>query len=379
MNTFDAIVVGVGGIGSASVYHLAKQGCKVLGLERHTIANDLGSSHGQTRIIRKAYFEHPDYVPILHKTYDLWNDLESTSGRQLIHKTGLLMVGKELDRVISGVQESIDQYNLRIESITIDELHHRFPGFSVSENMSALYEADAGYLLPELAIRTHVDLAIALGATILTHQEVIEWSASNTSIEVITRDDRYLADHLIICGGAWSHRLLVDLNLPFEIRRKPVFWYDVGTSVYHADSGCPVFGFDTDDGFYYGFPVIDESGLKVANHSGGQSVSNPDGIDRSLHPQDETGVIHFLNTYLPQAKPIRKTYSICMYTMTPDEHFIIDHHRDYPNVHYAAGFSGHGFKFAPIIGSILTDFVVHGSTTEPVGFLSASRSSLLNG
>lgn len=373
MKLYDAIVIGVGGIGSAAVYHLARRGCKVLGLEQFSIAHDLGSSHGQSRIIRKAYFEDPAYIPLLHKTYDLWSALENECGKQLVHRCGLLLAGHMSGQVISGVQRTISNHQLDIQTLTPDEAHNRFPGFSIPEEMTVMFEKDAGYLLPEAAIQTHVDLARGHGATVLEGQKVVGWSVDQGSVTVETADQHYQAEHLVFCSGAWSLSLLKDDPLPLEVRRKAVFWFDVGDSIYHVDHGCPIFGFDTGDGFYYGFPVMDASGLKTANHSGGDVVSDPDKIDRTLHPEDETGVRKFIKDFLPRANAKLLKHSICMYTMTPDEHFIVDCHRHHPNVFFATGFSGHGFKFAPVLGSALCDLVLQGSTTEAIDFLSKAR------
>ncbi len=376
MNRYDAIVIGVGAMGSAALYHLSCRGIKVLGLERFFVGHDRGSSHGQTRIIRKAYFENPAYVPLLHRSYDLWARLEAATGRTLIHRVGLLLVGRGDGAVIPQVKRAAQEHQLAIEPLTIQDMHRRFPGFVADEKMEALFESNAGFLEAESSVRAHVEQAVAHGATILTGQVVQNWSADSCGVVVTTTEARYSAEMLVICGGAWSTRLLAELGLPLQVRRKVVFWYGPRNNVYSREQGCPVFCFDTDDGFFYGFPVLDELGMKVANHSDGQVIPNPDQIERTLKPEDELCVQSFLNKYLPDARPTLKKHSVCMYTMTPDEDFIIDRHRDHSNVVYAAGLSGHGFKFAPIIGSILADLVEKGKTEEPIDFMAASRPSI---
>ena len=376
MNRYDAIVIGVGAMGSAALYHLSCRGIKVLGLERFFIGHDRGSSHGQTRIIRKAYFENPAYIPLLHRSYDLWARLEEASGRRLVHRVGLLLVGRGDGAVIPRVKRAAQEHQLAIEPLTIQDMNRRFPGFAADVEMEALFESNAGFLEAESSVEAHVEQAVAHGATILTGQVVQNWSADSCGVVVTTTEARYSAEMLVICGGAWSTRLLSELDLPLRVRRKVVFWYAPRNNVYSREQGCPVFCFDTDEGFFYGFPVLDELGMKVANHSDGQVIPNPDQIERTLKPEDELCVQSFLNKYLPDARPTLTKHSVCMYTMTPDEDFIIDRHRDHSNVVYAAGLSGHGFKFAPIIGSILADLVEKGETEEPIDFLAASRPSI---
>jgi len=370
---YDAIVIGVGAMGSSAVYHLARRGVRVLGLERFSIGHDRGSSHGHTRIMRKAYFEHPDYLPLLDRTYEMWSQLEAASGRTLFHRTGLLLVGPPDGTVISNVKRVAAEHQLSIEPLTVDEMHRRFAGFHGTEGMEALFEPDAGYLEPETCIHTHVEQAIAHGASVLTGQTVEGWSVVNGRVVVTTAAARIACDKLVICAGAWSSRLLGGAALSLEVRRKVVFWYDPHDDGYRVERGCPIFGFDTDQGFFYGFPVIDDHGMKVANHTGGDVVSDPDGIDRTFHADEELCVQSFIAKHLPRAKPSLLERSICMYTMSPDEHFIVDHHPENTNIMYAAGFSGHGFKFAPVIGSALADLTMHGTTREPVHFLTASR------
>ena len=376
MKRYDAIVIGLGAMGGAAVYHLARRGVRVLGLEQFDIAHDRGSSHGRTRIIRKAYFEHPDYLPLLHRIYDMWSELEAVSGTTLFHRVGLLVAGPPDGPVISGVKRASTEHRLPIEQLSMSEMQQRFPGFKGDEEMEALFEPDAGYLEPENCVRMLVEQALAHGAEAKCGQVVTDWNVWHGEVTVTTQDARYQADSLVICGGAWSSGLLTDLAIPLELRRKPVFWYAVNDPRYRGDEGCPVFGFDTPGGFFYGFPVLDEHGMKVVNHSGGEVVDDPNEVDRNMRPDDEAEVTTFLQRHLPHTAPKLHGHSVCMYTMTPDEHFVVDRHPQHPNVAFAAGFSGHGFKFAPVIGSALADLVINGTTDEPIGFLSARRSAL---
>jgi sarcosine oxidase len=373
MADFDAIVLGVGGMGSAALYHLARRGLRVLGIEQFSLAHDRGSSHGQTRIIRKAYFEHPAYVPLLHRTYELWGDLERHTGQKLFYRTGLLLGGPPDGMIVTGIQRSAREHHLDIQSLTPSDVSRRYPGLRVPPEHTALFEPDAGFLRVEACVRAHADAAATAGAQILTAAPVQSWSAAADRVTVRNADAEHTARALVIAGGAWASRLLSDLHLPLEVRRKVVFWYETSHPCYEMQAGCPVYGFETSQGFLYGFPAIDDAGVKVAHHSGGQTVRDPSALDRNLYPEDEAPVLTFVASYLPSLRPRRLQHSVCMYTMTPDEHFVIDRHPAYRSVVYAAGLSGHGFKFAPIIGAVLADLAIDGRTDQPIDFLSARR------
>ena len=376
--SYDAIVVGVGGMGSAALYHLAERGLKVLGLEQFDIAHDRGSSHGQTRIIRKSYFEHSDYVPLVDRAYDMWAQLERASGRELVCRTGLLLVGPPEGSVISGVRRAAVEHNLEIENIEAASVSERFPGFVVDDGSAALFEPDAGYLRVEECVRAHTQLAVAGGAELLTQQTVREWAADGNGVCVTTDSGQYAAAKLVICGGAWSGQILSELALPLKVRRKPIMWF-AARDCHRQENGFPMFGFELGDEFFYGFPAIDERGLKMANHAGGEVVEDPNQLDRELREADLAEMVPFITRHLPGVKPIPQHHSVCMYTMTPDEHFIIDRHPQSEQVSFAAGFSGHGFKFAPVVGSMLADLVIDGATREPLGFLRVDRAGLLPG
>jgi len=373
MRAFDAIVIGVGGMGGSALYHLTRRGLRVLGIEQFHIGHDRGSSHGDTRIIRKAYFEHPAYVPLLHRAYALWEDLQATAEEELIRCTGLLLVGRPEGQLIRGVRLAADEHNLHIECVPHGDLRKRFPGFVAGRGCEVLFEPGAGFLWVERCVHAHAAQAVGQGATIAVGQTVRGWSGDQHGVIVHTDDQEYTAGHLVICSGAWTQTLLEGQALPLEVRRKVVLWFDARDDTYDVDRGCPVFAYDIDGGFYYGFPMLGNQEIKLAEHSGGRGVVDPDALDRTLQADDEVRVRRFATQHLPRVAPDIKRHSVCMYTMTPDEHFVIDRHRDHRCVYYAAGFSGHGFKFAPIIGSVLADLVVSGRTSEPIGFLSASR------
>ena len=239
--------------------------------------------------------------------------------------------------------------------------------------MEILYERDAGYLAVEACVEAHVDRARGLGATVELERAVHSWTSDGRMVEVRTSSERFSAANLIICAGPWSHRLLSGLGVELEVRRKVIMWHETNLPALTAVSGCPVSCFDTREGFFYGFPVIDNAGMKIGEHSGGTVVDDPDHIDRAIHESDRLPIARFIERYLPGVSATPRDHAVCMYTMTPDKHFVIDTHPEYANVVFAAGFSGHGFKFAPVIGSILADLAIDRRTDHPIDFLRLSR------
>ncbi|MCH7813388.1 MAG: N-methyl-L-tryptophan oxidase [Planctomycetes bacterium] len=376
MKTYDTIVIGLGGMGSAVLYHLARRGQRAVGIEQFGIGHDRGSSHGRTRIIRRAYFEHPGYIPLIDTSYRLWAELESDTGRTLMRRTGLLLLGRPDGVVIPGVRQAAAEHQLAIDEVPLSEVRRRFPGLRPTDQMEALYEADAGYLLCDDCVRAHIEQAQAHGATLVTDTPVQRWQADDGGVEVWTEGAHFHAGHLVVCGGAWSAELLSELDLPFVVRRKVVMWFDATGEECTLQAGCPVFCFDTADGFFYGFPRMDDDGVKVAEHTGGELVDRAGQVDRTLHPTDLEPVRRFIEAHLVGVATSPRRHAICMYTMTPDENFIVDRHPQHPRVLIAAGFSGHGFKLAPIIGCTVADLIIDGATTAPIGFLRASREAM---
>lgn len=368
-NFFDVIAIGVGAMGSAAAAALAKRGLRVLGLEQFTTPNDRGSSHGSTRIIRKAYFEHPDYVPLLHDAYRLWSEIESDTGAALFHRVGLLLIGCRDGVVIPGVRRSALAHQLDIRDVSQTELNERFPMFAMPEDYEALWEQDAGYLRVEDCVRAMAELAQRRGAVIECGQRVTGWTSSANEICVTTERETYRAAKLIICGGAWSGRMLSELALPLEIRRKVQLWYACEPRRFTPSAGTPVFAYDLPDGFFYGFPENERGEAKISEHTGRQVVTDADALDRELRAADTERVTSFVSRYVRGVNPRVMRHSVCMYAMTPDEHFIIDKHPLHANVAFAAGFSGHGFKFAPIVGEVLANLAANGETSQPAEFL----------
>ena len=372
MPDYDAIVLGTGGIGSAALYQLARRGARVLGLDRFPPGHDRGSSHGETRIIRQAYFEHADYVPLLLEAYRLWDELERRCGERLFYPIGLLEVGPADGIVVPGVRRAAEKYGLEIENLSAREAHSRFPGLRVPDDCEAVFERQAGYLRVERCVKEHIEQACRLGAD-FEQQEAVRWLAEEDRVMVTTNQATFTARRLIIAGGAWSSRLLADLHLSLRVLRKHLHWYPAADASYQERSGCPAFFYEMPQGYYYGFPARDALGVKVAEHSGGDEVPDPLEVDRSLDQAERQRVERFLQERLPGVGRQATHHAVCMYTMSPDEHFIVDHHPEHEEVAFAAGMSGHGFKFAPVLGNALADLALEGASDLPIGFLGLQR------
>lgn len=371
----DYLVLGLGGMGSSALYHLARRGLNVLGIEQFGVSHDRGSSHGETRIIRKAYFEHPNYIPLLERAYELWRELEQTSGKQLFIPCGLMVAGLPNGQVIQGVHEASRLYDVAVERVSSKDVEERFPGFQIPNEFEITYESEAGILFVEECVRTHIECAIAQGAQVCLDEKVYSVSMHDDSIEVTTDTQHYSASGMIVTAGAWSSSYLQELNLPLEVVRKLLFWNSVKQPVYNLDAGKGGFFFDMPYGEFYGLPSLDGKTLKLAEHTGGETVVDPDNLNRNLLEADTDSISRFISEAMPALGPMPTRHSTCMYTRTPDGHFIVDRYSQNQRVVYGAGFSGHGFKFASVMGEILADLVTQGTTKHPIDFLSASRFS----
>lgn len=373
--TYDFIVLGAGGFGSSAFYHLAKRGARVLGLEQFDAVHDRGSSHGETRVIRKAYFEHPDYVPLLQRAYDLWRELEAESGRTLYHEVGLTLGGLPGSGVITGAKIAAERHNLRLEALTTTEAAERFPAYRIPQEFAVLYEPEAGYLEVESCVQAHLDAAVNLGAELHVNETVVDWRVVGPNVRVRTDRGEYSAGGLIVAAGAWSRPLLADLDVPLEVLRKGLLWYETSAKKFDTAAGNPCFFFETAGGEFYGFPRINGR-VKLAEHTGGETVADPLLVDRSLRTADIVGPSEFIAKFMPDLPTRAVQHAFCMYTKTPDSHFIVDRHPEHDNVVIGAGFSGHGFKFTSSIGEVLADLVDQKRAALPIEFLSLGREAL---
>jgi sarcosine oxidase len=375
-SNYDAIVLGVGGVGSAALMSLAQRGLRVLGIDRFPPAHDRGSSHGQTRIIRQAYFEHPHYVPLLLRAYDLWRELEETSGQQLLHQVGLLQVGPPSGSVVPGVLQSASLHRLAVESLTERDARNRFPAFHLPEGYAAVFEEQAGFLKVEACVRAHVEAAQRLGAELAIGEEVLSWQEQGAGISVQTTAGKRLASRVIVAPGPWAPHLLKSLKVPLEVKRKHVYWLGPSSPQLQSSQGFPTFLFELPEGVFYGFPAIDDVGLKVAEHSGGERITNPLNDLRAFDEADFRRVANFAARHIPSLGIDLRRHSVCFYTMSPDEHFLVDQLPGSDRVFFAAGLSGHGFKFTSVLGEALADLATSGRTRLPIEFLKIARFSV---
>ena len=371
---FDVIVVGVGGMGSASCYHLARRGVRVLGLEQFNIPHDKGSSHGFSRMIRTAYYEHPNYVPLLQRSFKLWKELENDALVKVLHVTGGLYLGREDGEIVAGSLRSCEKHDLAFDLLSRHELFNQFPQFHVPNDFVGLLEHQAGFLLPELCIGAHVDLAMRHGAQIHGNEPVLSWEGGAGGVTVTTATRTYHADKVVFCGGAWSDKLVTDLGVKLLVTRQVLGWVQPRRRDYFQLGVLPVWAIDKQDGtIYYGFPLTPDSpGLKIAHHGPGPAT-DPNTIDRTPHPEDEQSFRPALTRYLPSADGPLLSMRICMYTNSPDHHFILDRHPRHERVTLACGFSGHGFKFCSVIGEALADLATKGRAELPIQFLGLNR------
>jgi len=372
--TADAIVLGLGGMGSAAAYHLARRGLSVLGFDQYPLVHDRGSSHGQTRIIRTAYYEHPLYVPLVRRAFTLWRELEASTGVKLLTDCPCLNIGLPDGEVVSGVRRAAMEHALPVEVLSAGEIERRFPAFGIPQEFVGVLEQDAGYLAVEECVRAHHRAALDTGRVELRADEaVLGWKAIGNGVEVTTARGTYSAAKLIVTAGAWAGRTLSDIGLPLTVMRQVMLWFDTGPNPELFQRGrFPIFLIDTPEGAYYGLPSIHGPTFKCARHYGAPELVSPEEIDWAIQMADETKVRPFLRRHLPSAGH-RSGGQVCLYTLTPDRHFVIDTHPEFPQVVLAAGFSGHGFKFAPAVGEILADLATAGRTVHDIGLFRLSR------
>jgi sarcosine oxidase len=373
MRRYDAIVIGVGGMGSAAVYHLARRGQHALGLEQFDIPHDRGSSHGTNRIIRLAYWEHPSYVPLLRRAYELWRELEHRAGERLLIITGGIDAGPEGCKTVAGSLLSCDLHHLPHETMTAAELHRRFPGYRLPPDMIAVYQPDGGFVMSERAIVAHVTVAQALGAEIRAREPVVAWEAGSGGVRVRTSRDTYTADRLIITAGPWTAGLVPALAQAAVPERQVLLWAQPLRPEYFQPATFPVFNMESPEGRFYGFPVYGIPGFKIGKYHHRLERTGPDTVDREIHPEDETVLRDGIRRYFPDADGPTMAMTTCLFTNSPDEHFILDRHPDHANVCLAAGFSGHGYKFCSVVGEITAGLALDGRSPFDLSLFTVKR------
>jgi sarcosine oxidase len=370
---FDVIVVGAGGMGSAAAFELARRGRRVLALEQFPLVHDRGSSHGHTRIIRRAYYEHPNYVPLVRRAFERWYDLEQRTGRHLLTECQCLSIGSPDGEVVSGVLAAAREHNLAVDRLLPVDLRTRFPQFQLDDGFVGVLERDAGFLYVEDCVRAHLDSAKSLGATIHAEEPVTGWQATGDGVTVTTTKDTYHAGRLVLTTGPWAGRVLGELGRRLRVMRQTILWFGTTDESAFRRDRFPIFLADVAGGPFYGLPAVDGRGLKVARHYGAPELESPEQVERAVRPADERPVRTFLATHIPGAAGRLNDGQTCIYTLTPDRHFVLDRHPEHANVAMAAGFSGHGFKFASVVREILADLTEKGRTDWPIEMFRIGR------
>jgi sarcosine oxidase len=370
---YDVIVVGVGGMGSATAYYLARRGKRVLGLERFGIPHAMGSSHGHTRIIRLAYYEHPSYVLLLKRAYELWREIQREAGEKLLYTTGSIDAGPEDSWVFKGSWESCRMHDLPHEVLTGAELHRRYPGYHLPADHLALVQPEGGFLTPERCIVSYVEAAQARGAEIHARERVLEWEPLEGGVRVRTDRGLYEADKLVVTAGAWDGELLDVLDGLAIPERQVLAWLQPTRPERFRPENFPVFNLLVDEGRFYGFPVFGVPGFKFGKYHHLEEVVDPETVDREPHDYDEQLLRDFAERYFPDGSGPTMDLQTCMFTNTPDNHFVIDVHPDYEQVSFASPCSGHGYKFASVIGEIMADLAETGITRHDISLFRLDR------
>jgi sarcosine oxidase len=376
MRTFDAVVIGLGAHGSAAALSLARRGLRVVGVEAGPRGHELGSSSGRSRMIRRAYFEHPAYSPLLDAAFAGWATLGEAIGRPLVDVLGGFYAGASGSVVLQGSIASAVAQGIEHEVLDAAEARRRWPAFELGDEFAALYDPGAGMIRPEVAIEAQLVQAERAGAELRFGERAIDWRpGAGGGIEVETGGEVLAAGHLVIAAGAWTNDLVPDLALPLEVERIPVVWFEPDpTGAAGLGLGrLPVWIVETEfDGAFYGFPYDPATGLKVTRHYSEDFVE-PDAVDRAVSARDVDRIRAFSRRHMPIADAPVRGSTVCLYTDTPDRHFVLDTHPAVAGVAFASACSGHGFKFAPVIGEILADLALTGSTDHPIGLFRVDR------
>ena len=375
---FDAIVLGAGGVGSAAAYYLTKAGQKVLLLEQYELNHQKGSSYGFSRVIRYTY-DNPIYIELMRAAYPLWFALEEAAGEKLYVKTGGLDFGFPREKTFQTLKQSMDEAELDYEYLSADEVKRRFSQFHLDERMAALYQSETGLLKASRCVLAHILLAQQQGATICDRTPVTKIIPHSNSVEVHTATETYTAERLVITAGSWSKALLAEqgIDLPLKIMPCQLGFYQPQEPAAFKPGKFPVF-FAHMNGDYgempYGIPHEDESiGLKVTTFYGWDTVDRPSEVDYTPSEEWLERIRNFSRQYIPGAAGETISTRRCLYTLTPDKHFVVDNHPNYNHIAFGAGFSGHGFKFTTLMGKILAELALEGKTQHDTSLFKLSR------
>jgi sarcosine oxidase len=372
----DVIVVGLGGMGSAAVAELARRKVRALGFERHQPPHHFGSSHGRSRRIGQVYPEDPAYVPLLFRAYERWRELEALASVSLLYETGGLMIGSDQSHVVSRGLESAERWGIEHEVLRADEVTKRWPTLTPAAGDVALFERRAGFVRPEATVDAHIRLAREAGAELHFGEEVLGWDVTASGVEVETPSRRYRAERLVLAPGAWSGPLMERFGIPFHVERHVQFWFEPSVPIERfAPTRQGVYVWEGEDGTQaYGFPVTGDrsEGVKAAfSHSG--TPAEPDRLERTVDPGEAQRLLEFLAHRVPGLGPAVLDAVPCMYTVTPDSHFVLGLAPGDPRIVLCSPCSGHGFKFVPVVGEIVADLVQHGHSTLDIALFDPGR------
>lgn len=381
-HTADVAIIGLGAMGSAVALELARRGVRVVGFDAESIPNTRSSHHGGTRAIRLAYAEHPDYVPLLRRAFDRWLSLQEMLGETVVDLVGGLYMGDPKGPFVSGVRRAVTEHGLAHEHLGPDELARRFPQIRCPDGTEAILERQAGSLRCERIVTGHARLASSAGAELHGHVSVRGWKPAGPEnaggMEIETDRGTWHAGRIVVTAGPWSSHLLAELDLPLTVTRQVSGWFVPARSARFSSRSLPVWGIETGHGeLEYGFPSTSERpGVKYARHAIGRPV-DPDSVERAVSPAERDALIAAADARLDGGVVSALSVQSCLYTNTPDGHPIVGIHPADRRVVFAAGFSGHGFKFASVLGTAIADLVTQDATREPIGFLSPeARTSL---
>jgi sarcosine oxidase len=360
-------------MGSAAAYEFGRRGRRVLALDQFDVPNVFGASVGVTRIIRLAYSEHPNYVPLLRRSYELWRDLQKVANEQLLFITGGIDAGDESSDTIKGSLKSCEEYALPHEFMSGVDVNRRFPGYCLPSDMVGVYQPDGGFLMSERCVVAHVNAALAHGAEVHARERVRGWDVRSGRVVVTTDQARYEAESLVLTAGPWTPAIATDLAPSVVAERQVLLWAQPRRPEYFEPARFPIFNMEAPEGRYYGFPVHHVPGFKIGKYHHRRESVVADSVDRDCHPADEAVLREGIRRYFPEADGPTLAMKVCMFANTPDGHFIIDHHPEARNVIVAAGFSGHGFKFCGVVGEIAADLAIEGSTKFDVDLFRMRR------
>jgi sarcosine oxidase len=351
-------------MGAAACWQLARRGVRVLGLERFDIPHAMGSSHAVNRIIRLAYFEHTSYVPLLRRAYELWREAEQLAGEQLLYVTGSLDIGTATSDILQGALASCREHCLFHEPLDAEAVNRRFPGYRLPAEYGAVYQPDGGFVASERAIVHHVWMAQAHGAEIRAREPMLSWEpTAGGGVRVKTARGTYDAGQLVLSTGAWIGEHVPALKTTAIPERQVLGWFQPKRPELYKLGAFPVSNFKSSVGHFYQFPIWHVPGFKIGlyHHLGEKGAA--DTLSREPTQDDEAALRRGLERYFPDANGALMGLRACLFTNTPDEHFVVDRLPASPQVVVASPCSGHGYKFASVMGEILADLAT-GKTSK---------------